>query len=129
VQLSLDLAMQLPEVIGNGGQIQQVVLNFVRNSLEALALQPSTAPRIVIRTTQTADGEVELTVADNGPGLPVESLERLFDPFFSTKASGTGLGLAISNTIARAHGGSVGYRPNSPSGACFYIRLPTQARE
>jgi two-component system sensor histidine kinase FlrB len=50
----------------------------------------------------------------------------MFDPFFSTKENGTGLGLAISSTIARAHGGTVGYRPNRPAGACFYILLPTQ---
>lgn len=127
VRLSLELASSLPEVIVDSGQIQQVILNFVRNSLDAFALGPVPQPGIVIQTSMTSQREVEIAVIDNGPGLPSEALPRLFDPFFSTKESGTGLGLAISNTIARAHGGSVGYRPNEPTGACFYIVLPTRA--
>jgi two-component system, LuxR family, sensor kinase FixL len=127
VQLSLDLAADLPEVVVDGGQVQQVILNFVRNSLDALAQQPVVKPQIVIRTYLTSHRDVEFAVIDNGPGLSPEAMPRLFDPFFSTKANGTGLGLAISNTIARAHGGSVGYRPNKPRGACFFIALPTEA--
>jgi len=68
-------------------------------------------------------------VADNGPGLSHDAARRAFDPFFSTKENGTGLGLAISSTIARAHGGTVGYRPNLPSGACFFIVLPVPTRD
>jgi C4-dicarboxylate-specific signal transduction histidine kinase len=126
VQLSLDLADPLPRVLVDGGQIQQVILNFARNSLEALSLRPSGASQLVIRTSLTEKGEVEVAVIDNGPGLSPQAMQRLFDPFFSTKEHGTGLGLAMSNTIAHAHGGSVGYRPNHPAGACFYILLPTQ---
>jgi two-component system sensor kinase FixL len=125
VQLSLQLTENLPAVLVDAGQIQHVVLNFVRNSLEALATHPGVG-RIEIRTSLTAGGDVELLVTDNGPGLTAEAVERLFDPFFSTKESGTGMGLATSNTIARLHGGSVGHRPNKPSGACFYIRLPAE---
>jgi two-component system, LuxR family, sensor kinase FixL len=126
VQLSLDLAANLPEVIVDGSQIQQVILNFVRNSLDAFAQRPVGKPQIVIQTSLTAHCEVELAVVDNGPGFPPEAMPHLFDPFFSTKENGTGLGLAMSNTIARAHGGSVGYRPGRPTGACFYILVPTQ---
>lgn len=126
VQLSLDLAANLPEVFVDSGQIQQVILNFVRNSLDALTQRAVAQPQILIRTSLTSRGDVEFAVIDNGPGLPPEAMARLFDPFFSTKANGTGLGLAISNTIARGHGGSVGYRPNPSTGACFYIVLPTQ---
>jgi two-component system sensor kinase FixL len=124
VRLSLQLTAQLPEVVVDTGQIQQVVLNFVRNSLDAFGARPGPSPEIAIRTGLTATGDVELAVIDNGPGLPPEARQRLFDPFFSTKENGTGLGLAISNTIARNHGGSVGYRPNVPTGASFYILLP-----
>ena len=127
VHLSLDLAANLPELIVDGGQIQQVILNFVRNSLDAFTLHSVERPRIVIRTSLTPHQEVELAVIDNGPGLSAEAMPCLFDPFFSTKANGTGLGLAISNTIARGHGGSVGFRPNQPNGACFFIALPAQA--
>jgi len=124
VQLSLDLADELPPVLVDAGQIQHVILNFVRNSLEALAVQPGGTGRIRIRTAKTSTGDVELRVTDNGPGLTAEAQARLFDPFFSTKESGTGMGLAISNTIARLHGGSVGHYPGEPSGASFYIVLP-----
>lgn len=129
VQLSLDLAGELPDVLVDGGQIQHVILNFVRNSLDAFALRPPHKPQIVIRTSLTSHHEVELAVIDNGPGLAPEAMARLFDPFFSTKENGTGLGLAISHTIARSHAGSVGYRPHQPSGACFYIVLPTESAD
>jgi len=127
VMLSLDLADNLPQVLVDAGQIQHVVLNFVRNSVEALASRPSGEGRVMIRTTGTAECDVEVAVLDNGPGLAEEVMTRLFDPFFSTKESGTGMGLASSRTIARMHGGSVGYRPNDPVGACFYILLPAQS--
>jgi len=129
VELSLELAAQLPEVSVNSGQIQQVVLNFFRNSVDALAARPTRhPPLVIIRTSQTPDHQVEVTVIDNGPGLAPGLTDRLFDPFFSTKEDGSGLGLAISNTIARVHGGSVGYRPNEAGGACFYLRLPVRTR-
>ncbi|HLJ39577.1 MAG TPA: ATP-binding protein [Steroidobacteraceae bacterium] len=130
VELSLDLAPGLPRVAADPGEIQQVVLNFLRNSLEALSAQSSASPKVVaITTVSTGNQAVELAVSDNGPGLSPAMTKRVFDPFFSTKENGTGLGLAISSTIARAHGGTVGYRPNKPAGACFYIVLPTQPSE
>jgi two-component system sensor kinase FixL len=129
VQLSLDLAPELPSVTVDTGQVQHVILNFVRNSLEAFVTRPTANPCIEIRTRLTAAQEVELAVTDNGPGLADQARERLFHPFFSTKLRGTGLGLAISSSIARAHGGSVGYRPNPGGGACFFILLPAQTPE
>jgi signal transduction histidine kinase len=63
-------------------------------------------------------------VSDTGPGLDQAAADRVFDPFFSTRENATGLGLPISNTIAKAHGGSLGYRPNTPNGAVFFVRLP-----
>jgi len=126
VQLTLELAPDLPEVRVDPGQIQQAILNLVRNSLDALAGHGSGGGRITIRSARAADGEVQLSVSDNGPGVSAEAMQRIFDPFFSTKENGTGLGLAITHTIARAHGGSVSYRPNVPSGACFDILLPAQ---
>ncbi|HSY05995.1 MAG TPA: ATP-binding protein [Steroidobacteraceae bacterium] len=127
VNVSLELADGLPPVLVDAGQIQHVILNFVRNSLEALASRSGGGGRLAIRTWRPSAVDVEVAVIDNGPGLTSEAISRVFDPFFSTKESGTGMGLAISNTIARTHGGSVGYRPNQPSGACFYILLPAAA--
>jgi two-component system sensor kinase FixL len=129
VELTLDLAPGLPEVAVDAGQIQQVILNFLRNSLEALSAQSSGHPKVEISTSLVNGNAVQLMVCDNGPGLSPDTAKRVFDPFFSTKENGTGLGLAISSTIARAHGGSVGYRANTPSGACFYIVVPTQPHE
>jgi two-component system sensor kinase FixL len=125
VELTLDLAADLPEVRVDPGQIQQAILNLVRNSLDALAGRATGGGHITVRTA-TAEGEVQLIVSDNGPGVSAQAMKRIFDPFFSTKENGTGLGLAITHTIARAHGGSVGYRPQVPRGACFYILLPAQ---
>ena len=128
VQLTLELAPDLPEAPVDPGQIQQVILNLVRNSLDALAVREHSGGQIIIRTAFTAEGEVQLSVRDNGPGVSAAAMKRIFDPFFSTKENGTGLGLAITHTIVRAHGGSVGYRPNVPNGARFDILLPTQPR-
>jgi two-component system sensor kinase FixL len=129
VDLTLDLAPGLPEVAADAAQIQQVILNFLRNSLEALGTQPAATARVAVSTSQVDGGAVRLMVCDNGPGLSPDMVKRVFDPFFSTKENGTGLGLAISSTIARAHGGSVGYRANVPSGACFYLVVPAQPLE
>jgi len=128
VELTLDLAPGLPDVAADAGQIQQVILNFLRNSIEALGVGAGGTPRIAI-STSVAEGNVRLMVCDNGPGLAPDTVKRVFDPFFSTKENGTGLGLAISSTIARAHGGAVGYRANTPRGACFYIVVPTQSHD
>lgn len=108
-------------------QIQHVILNLVRNGLEAPRGTGGAARELAVSTTRAPDGDIEIAVRDNGTGLSAQALERLFDPFFSTKPDGTGLGLAISNTVVRAHGGSLGYRPNVPHGACFTIRLPAAA--
>ncbi len=123
VSCSLQLQPQLPTVTVDTLQIQHVILNLVRNGIEAL---DSTTDRrdVVIGTALADTGEVEIWVSDSGPGLDQASAERVFDPFFSTRENATGLGLPISNTIAKAHGGSLGYRPNVPNGAVFFVRLP-----
>jgi len=126
VELAFDLAPQLPEVLIDPGQVQQALLNLVRNSLDALTGPGSSGGRITISTALTVEREVRLSVIDDGPGVSTQAMKRIFDPFFSTKENGTGLGLAITHTIARNHGGSVTYRPNVPSGACFDILLPSQ---
>jgi two-component system sensor kinase FixL len=123
-RLGLELATDLPTLELDRVQIQHLVLNLVRNGLEALALERAADRQLTIQSRQVAPQELELAVCDNGAGVDDSVIERMFDPFFSTKDSGTGLGLPISNTIARAHGGRLGYRSNVPRGACFYLRLP-----
>jgi two-component system, LuxR family, sensor kinase FixL len=128
-QIRLELTEGLPSVSVDRVQIQHVVLNLVRNALEALSTSNAGVREVCIRSRRTDSEEVEVAVCDHGPGLAKEALERMFDPFFSTKQSGTGLGLPISNTIVRAHDGTLSYRPNQPQGACFYFRLPNATAE
>jgi len=124
-QLTLTLDRALPPILIARVQIQHVLLNLIRNALEALIPIPSRQREIVIGTQRLPDGDVEIFVSDNGPGVAPTVIERLFEPFFTTKPTGTGLGLAISNTIVRSHDGTFGHRPNTPSGACFYMRIPS----
>lgn len=123
VSCSLKLAAGLPTVTVDSVQIQHVILNLVRNGIEALA--SANGPRnLVISASRVNEGEIEITVSDSGPGLDQTAAQRVFDPFFSTRENATGLGLPISNSIAKAHGGALGYRPNTPNGAVFFVRLP-----
>jgi len=124
-RVTLDLAPELPSLTVDRVQIQHVILNLVRNALEALD-DVKGERELTIRTARIED-EAEIAVIDGGSGLSATAAARMFDPFFSTKENGTGLGLPISNSIVRAHGGSLRHRPNEPRGACFYIRLPLEA--
>jgi len=124
VEYRMDLATTLPPVEVDRPQMQQVILNLVSNAFEALEETHNKARKVTVRTQLLPEGEVEITVCDNGPGVSQQIAPRLFDPFCTTKTSGTGLGLASSRTIVRAHQGSLDYKPNSPRGACFSVRLP-----
>jgi len=123
-RLRVLLAEDLPRIMVNAVQLQQVVLNLLRNALEALQSRSAGTRDVEISTHQTAEGHVEIQVRDNGPGIDPSVADSLFEPFCTTKGSGTGLGLAISRTIAHAHGGTIGTRPVNPHGACFFLRLP-----
>jgi two-component system, LuxR family, sensor kinase FixL len=125
VSFRQELEPDLPPIAANGAQIQQVVVNLVRNALEALAPERAAAARaeVVVATRQLPDGRVEISISDNGPGVSESLASRIFDPFCTTKASGTGLGLAISRTIIEAHEGTLDYEPNQPTGARFTVRL------
>ncbi len=124
VRLHLELAPELPRVALDRIQMQQVLLNLLRNSIDALQTVPRAERDVTIRTAGPLEGHVELTVADNGPGVPEQIRERLFMPFATTKEHGTGLGLVISRTIVEAHRGRLDYRSNRPHGARFIITLP-----
>ena len=124
VRLSLELAAGLPPVALDRIQMQQVLLNLLRNSIDALQSAPMGQREVTIRTAAQLDGHVELSVADNGPGVPEKIRERLFMPFATTKEHGTGLGLVISRTIVEAHRGRLDYHSNRPHGARFIITLP-----
>jgi len=124
IRLRLDCQEPLPTVYADPIQLQQVILNLVRNAIDAMADAPEDRREVVLMTREAPDGEVEVTVADRGTGLAPEATEHLFNPFFTTKASGTGLGLAISRSIVRAHGGRLWHTPNDECGVRFHFTLP-----
>lgn len=123
-RLRITLTPQLPRIRASSAQLQQVVLNLARNAFEALMETPTADRAVDLVTVRTGSGDVEIRVSDNGPGIPPEIADRLFDPFITTKKSGTGLGLAISRTIAQSHGGTIHSRPATPRGTCFHVCLP-----
>jgi len=125
VRYSLRLGAGLPEVEVHRTQIQQVILNLVRNAIEALAETAAGLREVIVRTAE-ADGHVEISISDSGPGLSPSIAPRLFEPFCTSKPAGTGLGLAISRTIVGQHGGTLDYRANTPRGACFTLRIPAE---
>jgi two-component system sensor kinase FixL len=121
------LAPMLPPVTGDGVQIQQIVLNLIRNALDAMALQASGD---VVEISTASDGSwVDIFVADCGPGIPPAVAERLFEPFFTTKAEGIGLGLSICKSILTAHKGALQISTNAWGGTTFQVRLPAAAQE
>jgi two-component system sensor kinase FixL len=123
-RLHLDFAPSLPRVFVDPVQIQQVLLNLVRNALEAAAQSPAEVPAISVVTRRVGLYEVEFRVADNGGGVTPEMRPRLFEPFCTNKEAGTGLGLAISRTIVHSHKGSIDTQDAKPHGAEFFVRLP-----
>jgi PAS domain S-box-containing protein len=119
--------VQLPTVVVDRIQIEQVILNLVRNAVDAM-LEVSGRRELVIRTAAAGGDWVELSVRDTGPGLTAGVLERLFDPFFSTKPAGLGMGLSISRTIIEAHHGRLWVTSPAGGGADFHFTLPVPPR-
>jgi two-component system sensor kinase FixL len=109
------------QVLADRIQLQQVMVNLVRNAVEAMANSPRREVRIGMRPEP--GGLVEVFVADTGPGLPPDLAERLFEPFVSGKADGMGIGLSISRSIIEAHGGEIRAEPNPGGGAVFRFTL------
>jgi two-component system sensor kinase FixL len=124
VRYHLEAAAGLPQVSADRPQIQQLVLNLVRNAIEALAEVPRESREVTIRTSCNHNGEVVVRVRDRGPGVSPAIAQHLFTPFCTTKSAGTGLGLAMSRTIAQANSGTLEYRPEQPTGSCFTLTLP-----
>jgi PAS domain S-box-containing protein len=108
---------------------QQVVLNLVLNSMEAMAGLPEEKREVIVRTGPGDNGTVKIAVADSGPGIAVERLPKLFEPFFTTKKGGMGIGLSIARTIVEAHHGQIWGENNSGAGATFYFTLPVDEGE
>jgi two-component system sensor kinase FixL len=118
----------LPCVLADRRQIEQVLVNLVRNAVESMADVPHDQRRLTIRTSTISD-QVQVTVADAGHGISPENMERLFSPFFTTKDDGMGLGLSISRSIIEAHAGRLWADSRPGEGASFHFSLPIAVRE
>src|SRR5262245_22928399 len=127
IAVTLDLASNLPTVLADADQLNQVVTNLVINAQQALSAATS-ARQLRIATPDTGDGRLRLIVADNGPGVPAHIRSRIFEPFFTTKSpgSGTGIGLSMCLSIVTTHGGSVSVEETPGGGATFIVALPVR---
>jgi C4-dicarboxylate-specific signal transduction histidine kinase len=124
IDLVLDLGERLPEVMADSIQLQQVLLNLVRNAFEAINGAVAGERRVEIATRAVDEAHVEIVVSDSGPGLTEEVGARIFEPFFTTKPDGMGIGLALSRSIVDAHGGRLWVENQPTRGAVFHIVLP-----
>jgi two-component system sensor histidine kinase PilS (NtrC family) len=120
VGLELDVPADLA-VCGDPDQLRQVLWNLVLNALQA---EPQGPVRVCVGLVAGEPGGVEISVEDNGAGIPPDQLGRIFEPFFTTKARGTGLGLATVHRVAEAHGGSASVRSEVGKGTRVCVRLP-----
>lgn len=124
VSFSADLAPDLPSVRGDRVQIVQVLLNLATNACDAMAGANGAGRHLSIDAGRATDGAVQVSVADDGAGIPLDGFERLFEPFVTTKPHGLGLGLAVCRTIVGAHGGRIWATNNADKGASFHFTLP-----
>jgi two-component system, LuxR family, sensor kinase FixL len=121
VEVQVKLDPRFDRVLIDRIQVQQVILNLVRNAVEAMA--ESKVRRLRIASRHAGEGCVEVSIEDSGPGLPAELADQLFQPFVSTKAEGMGLGLSICHTIVNAHGGRIWSEPSRLGGTAFHFTL------
>jgi two-component system, LuxR family, sensor kinase FixL len=127
---ALQLEQNMPEVLANKLQVQKVLVNLIRNGVEAMrgAGIPNTEITITVSTNNDMN-MAHVTVQDSGPGIRLDKVRRIFEPFFTTKPTGIGMGLAISRTLIEANGGQLWLEPNNKPGATFHFTLPFAPRE
>jgi len=116
---------ELPQVMGDRVQLQQVLMNLMTNSIDAMKEADGTR-ELTIRSQKSEDGQLLISVSDTGVGVPPQQVDHIFNAFFTTKSHGTGMGLRISRSIVDSHGGRLWAGHNSPRGATFYLTLPTR---
>jgi two-component system, LuxR family, sensor kinase FixL len=122
VKVLIDMDSDLPEVSVDRVQIQQVLLNLIRNAMEAM--EDCAIRELTVAASVRAD-HVLVSVTDTGSGVPPEIAARLFQPFVTNKPEGMGIGLSVCRTIVEAHGGRLWMEPNSAGGSGFHFSLPT----
>lgn len=129
ITVSRNISEKTPAVMGDPGQLQQVLLNLLNNAIDAIvAYRGNSGGALKVAADADADGQVEITVADNGCGIQPENIDKIFSPFFTTKpvGKGTGLGLSVCYGIVTKMGGYMSVRSLPQEGATFFIRLPAE---
>jgi signal transduction histidine kinase len=124
VSVSTEFQEDIPQIRADPIQLQQVILNLVRNAIDAIEVDRTTGKAIRLITTYDGKSVVSIYVQDTGPGMALDNGERIFDPFFTTKPSGMGLGLSVSRRIVEDHGGDLRLVETSSNGCTFEITLP-----
>jgi C4-dicarboxylate-specific signal transduction histidine kinase len=125
VLVGTELATDLPQVMGDRVQLQQVMMNLMINGIDAMKDADGTR-KLAIKSQRGENGRILVTVSDTGVGLPAQQADQIFKAFFTTKPHGTGMGLSISRSIVESHDGRLWAADNSPRGASFYFTLPTE---
>ena len=125
VSLETQLAENLPQILADRIQLQQVILNLIINACEALTAADDEFRKLSISTAREMDG-VALTVRDTGVGIDPQQIETVFEAFHTTKPGGMGMGLAVSRSIIEGHGGRLWAEPNEPRGAIFKFTIPSK---
>jgi signal transduction histidine kinase len=128
ISVRMELAADLPQVMGDRVQLQQVMMNLMMNSIDAMKDVDGTR-ELAIKSRRAKNEQLMVSVSDTGVGLPPQQANQIFDAFFTTKAHGTGMGLSISRSIASSHNGHLWAADNSPRGASFHLILPSRVEE
>ena len=129
ISVSTRLMDGLAPVQGDCVQLQQVLVNLILNAVEAMSSVEDATRELSIRSEQSQTGGILVAVHDSGPGVDPVNLERVFEPFYTTKTSGIGMGLSICQTIIRGHGGRLWMCANEPRGAVFQFTLPAARQD
>jgi PAS domain S-box-containing protein len=124
VQLNLEIEESLPPIYADGLQIEQVLLNLIRNGMDAMRRVAGEPRLLTVRAMASGDHYVRVEVCDSGIGLPSAEPDRVFEPFFTTKPDGLGIGLSISRSIIEVHKGTLGVKANPDRGVTFFFTLP-----
>jgi len=124
ITIHSELDAQMPNILADRVQLQQVLMNLMLNGIEAMK---DTGGKLTLRSGLNSEAQLIISISDTGVGLPAESGERIFDAFHTTKPQGTGMGLAITRSIVESHGGRVWATPNQGAGATFHFTLPVEA--
>jgi len=125
IELTLELENNLPCFCVDAIQIEQVLINLIRNGVDSLRTLPAEQPRrLTIRSRLTPNNNIQIEVEDNGPGINEDQKQKILTPFYTTKADGTGMGLSISRSLIEAHEGAFHFDSAYGKGATFYFTLP-----